>query len=647
VIALKNLISILFFFGILFPEKVISESKDTLSARFPEVSVTADRIMSNSVYRYNASMIINEELLGNRNSWGLSEVLSVSPGIHINDYGGLGGLKTISMRGTTSSQNIIMIDGVKINSSQSGISDLSIVPSGQFNNIEVVRGGLSAVYGGSAVGGVINMTNSGFIKEVYNASVQYGSFDEYLAKGKAEFGNKNMNESVYMEYKSSSGKYPFKLDDNSPEYVRSNSDFEMFSFSSLTRMNFNEWDLSGRFIGNISNRGIPGPVIIGQSINVSEVRLDEKTGLIILSALKQIDTSSSVYLALNANINGYNYHDKGFFGSYSKDLSANFTNRDIGLAGRYNFLLSDFNFRIGLETGFSDLRGNQLDRSVDSYVKRMNYAVYANAESNFKIDNFSGIDYFLGLRFDDYSDVYGAVSGFAGTVIGIQGLPLKFRGQVSHNFRPPAFNEMYYMNYGNSDLLPEKSVNINYGIIFDTFNNINFTIDGFHINTDDQIIAVPKNQISWSAKNIRKVASNGVELSVRGELFNKKLFFDVSYTYQDVRDLSEGSINKDNLIVYVPPEIVSFSLIYNFCEIKAGCFGRYSNFYYSLPDNSYESIIPEYLIIDTFISYNFQILNSDLEFRLDVKNILDEQYSVILNYPMPGRYFRAGVFFNY
>jgi outer membrane receptor protein involved in Fe transport len=288
-----------------------------------------------------------------------------------------------------------------------------------------------------------------------------------------------------------------------------------------------------------------------------------------------------------------------------------------------------------------------LDKSVDSYVNRINYAVFANAESNFDITDISRIDYFLGLRFDDYSDVYGTVSGFAGTVVGIQGFPIKFRGQVSHNFRPPAFNEMYYLNYGNSDLLPEKSVNINYGFILDIFDNINFSVDGFNINTKDQIIAVPKNQISWSAENIQEVVSNGIELSVQGELFKKRLFFDLSYTFQDVRDESKGSINKGNLIVYVPPEIINFSLIYNIWGIKAGCFGRYSNFYYSLPDNSYASIIPEYLIIDTFVSYSFHILDSEIEFRLDVKNITDKQYSVILNYPMPGRYLRAGLFYNY
>ena len=61
-----------------------------------------------------------------------------------------------------------MLDGVKINSSQNGLVDLSSFPVSELDNIEIVRGGTSALFGGNAIGGVVNLRTK--IKDDFSLS---------------------------------------------------------------------------------------------------------------------------------------------------------------------------------------------------------------------------------------------------------------------------------------------------------------------------------------------------------------------------------------------------------------------------------------------------------------------------------------------
>lgn len=617
-----------------------ANENDTLAVKLAEVEVNAERILTNSSMKYNAYHLFDMATIDEFAPWQLSELISSVAGIHINDYGGLGGLKTVSIRGTNANQNVIMIDGIKINSAQNGITDLSILPSTHFDNVEVVKGGNSAIFGGSSIGGLINMTNSDYISDNYGMSIYAGSFDEYMLNSDVSFGNDSLNQSFFIDYKTSSGDYPFIEKNTNKELMRGENNFQYIALSSLTRIKLDEWNLSSRIILNISDRGVPGPVI--SDIETKSNELQDESLIYILSSSRNFD-NSSLYFGLKANLNYYNYENKN-----SPALGSNkseFTNRDLSFTARYNLSKYSVDWNIGTEIGFADLRGNQLDYSIGDYVKRLNLSAFLNAGSNYLITENINLDYFLGLRADYYNDINSAISGFAGSIISIKYFPASIKGQISYNFRPPSFNEMYYLNYGNTDLLPEKSISGNLGILYKS-KIIDLEIDGFYISTDDQIVSVPKNPIEWSADNIGNVVSKGIEFSCSGSYFNKLLNLYLAYTLQDVRDMTTGKTNYNKLIVYTPQEILSFNTILNFNNFKTGMFMRFSNYYYSVADNSYQSMMPRYYLLDVFAEYDFKIYSLKLTLRADVKNILDKQYEVILNYPMPGRSFRAGIKYN-
>ena len=99
----------------------------------------------------------------------------------MNDYGAEGATKSVSIRGSTSSQVLVLLDGIRLNSSRDGGVDLSSIPMEIIDHIEIVRGGESSLYGSSAIGGVINIVTKKAEKPSISLSVTNGSYIPHAA----------------------------------------------------------------------------------------------------------------------------------------------------------------------------------------------------------------------------------------------------------------------------------------------------------------------------------------------------------------------------------------------------------------------------------------------------------------------------------
>jgi vitamin B12 transporter len=87
----------------------------------------------------------------------LPSLLSKQLGVEIGSSGGAGQQSSIFMRGTESSQVLVLLDGVPLNSQIGGAATLELVALDAIDRIEIVRGNVSAQYGNRAVGGVIQL----------------------------------------------------------------------------------------------------------------------------------------------------------------------------------------------------------------------------------------------------------------------------------------------------------------------------------------------------------------------------------------------------------------------------------------------------------------------------------------------------------
>lgn len=122
------------------------------------VVVTATRVATPAQSLGSSVTVITEEDLEKRRTATVADILREVPGVQINRSGGLGTLTEVRLRGTEANQVVVLIDGIEVtdpaNSSQFDFGDLE---AANVERIEVVRGPTSTIYGGDAVGGVIQI----------------------------------------------------------------------------------------------------------------------------------------------------------------------------------------------------------------------------------------------------------------------------------------------------------------------------------------------------------------------------------------------------------------------------------------------------------------------------------------------------------
>lgn len=141
-----------------------------------QVVVSATRIAENTKSVPTAVTVITEKDIKDRRVNSVVEALESLPGIYVSQAAEGG----ILMRGFNSTDILVMKDGQQLNSAWNGTVDWNQIPIEAIKRIEVVRGASSSLYGGHAVGGVINIITreeTASVKELYGeASYSYGTY---------------------------------------------------------------------------------------------------------------------------------------------------------------------------------------------------------------------------------------------------------------------------------------------------------------------------------------------------------------------------------------------------------------------------------------------------------------------------------------
>lgn len=118
----------------------------------------------------------------------VAELVITAPGVAVNQYGGLGQLATVSIRGSTSDQVPVFLDGLPLMTGAGGGVDLSRIPRAWIDRIEVVRGAEGAVYGMGALGGAVNIITRPATAGTWSAEASGGSFRTFAGSADGAVG---------------------------------------------------------------------------------------------------------------------------------------------------------------------------------------------------------------------------------------------------------------------------------------------------------------------------------------------------------------------------------------------------------------------------------------------------------------------------
>jgi len=166
------------------PEQQQAEEADREPLRVREtVEVTATRGAVDAVKSPASSTVVTRAEIERRNAVTVDQALGEIEGLAVYRTRGLPdngvgiGMRGFSGRSSGQSRVLVLLDGQPINDPYLGAVNWTAVPVDEVDRVEVVRGPFSALYGGNAMGGVVNVLTRPVDRRLFEASAQYGTYD--------------------------------------------------------------------------------------------------------------------------------------------------------------------------------------------------------------------------------------------------------------------------------------------------------------------------------------------------------------------------------------------------------------------------------------------------------------------------------------
>jgi len=194
--------------GLLAPPALAAEPEPP-EAHLPEVVVRLPRLAPEDATAA-ATVVDAARFAGQAKD--VAALVATSPGVAVQEYGGLGQVATVSIRGAGAEGVKVLLDGLPLNGGLAGSVDLSSIPRAWIDRIEVVRGTEGARYGAGALGGVVNVITRPARPGSWSARLSGGSFLTGSLAADGALGGEGWGGLLSGGFDGSGGRFPYRRD---------------------------------------------------------------------------------------------------------------------------------------------------------------------------------------------------------------------------------------------------------------------------------------------------------------------------------------------------------------------------------------------------------------------------------------------------
>ena len=626
------------------------------------------------------SQKLTGEQLERLSSQTVADALRYFSGVQLKDYGGVGGVKTVDVRSMGTNHLAVSYDGIVLGNAQNGQIDLGQFSLDNVDEITLFNGQKSAIFQpasdfASASSVYIRTRAPRFNvgKDTnWKLRAKYGGSDLLRLSALCEHRfNSDLSLSSNAEVLTASGKYKFR-------YQRKNLDGTTAWDTTATRQNGDihaerlelnlhglltqgAWQLKG-YVYN-SSRGIPGAIV--NNVWMRGERQQDLNTFVQGHFQKSVgERFSTQWLAK------YAFYQTHYVNRDSTRFPVDNTYR------QQEFYLSSANvFELLPHWSASmsyDLRWNKLWADTYRFVfptrltHMLSVATAADLQ-HLKVQGSVGgtlvSDRTKGAHQATLSRLSPAL--FA-NVYPLRGKWLSLRAYVKQSFRMPTFNDLYYTELGNASLLPERATQWDAGLVIDRhfaaspsersastrLTHFGLHFDIYYNKVRDKIIAYPKGQqFRWTMLNLGEVDIRGMDLTTSA---SATVFRDLTvtlrgqYTYQDARDVTDPfTPYYRHQIPYIPRHSGSLIVGADWRRLALNYSFLYTGERWNEQENiAYNHMQPWYTS-DLSATWRCRLRHGELRVTAEVNNLFDQQYDVILNYPMPGRNAALGLDYSF
>lgn len=599
------------------------------AATVPEIGniSTSDQGTEPTFYDQRPRSTVTREQIEARGAHTVADALRQVPGVAVFSYGALGATSSISIDGTSSSSDVlILLNGFPLNLGSTGAVDLATIPTVGLERIDVYTGGASTLYGANAVAGVINLVTGA--PDKLDAAIAHGSFNDtdLRAAVARPAGHGTIGVAAENHTAANTYSYPAAATYGSASGFAAGSRTNADAALMLGRLTY-DGDPNARFqihaVADSSSLklGVPGSVTFPSTT----ARENTNRQLLGLSASEKHGRSTTT-VALSETTQNLRYRD--LEQNVDPQAPANLLGEDVTADRRTDFSIrnatssahgeiltgADFTREIALiGLGESALPGPP----TQTGAAQTQSAVYTQLLHTYS----GGSKWYAGLRGENDRPQGGALAPAAGGTLALGALRLQ--GDAGVSYRVPTLVDLYYPGFSNPALQPQRSRTYNVSL-GDPQVLGGMSIGAFARSTRNYISLdqnfVPQNIATASVAGLNVVAATK---PAHGVVFRG------SFT-DTFRALDLTNPRQPQRLPYVPSTTATFSIEHPVEGNRPG-FGIDGNVYG--PAQQYSGIAQGFATIDGYV----QIPAKATILSVRARNIGNEGYELVSGYPMPGR----------
>lgn len=592
----------------------------------------------------------------------IGEFLAHNSNVIIKNYGTEGMTSSLSLRGAGNTRTQILWEGLSLNAISNGENNLSLVPISCFDNITINYGASATNFGNGTFGGAINLKSTPLFKKHASAQVfaSYGSFKTYKT---------NVGYSVGTEKIQYKGGF---------FYSQSESDFEYYDYIRLETLKRKNADYFK--YGTIQNLHIKfNDKLQAQAAlwyQVNDANLPSIMGNVSNEVQYQSDSSLRALVSLQYNINSKN--KLSYKTAYIDDYEL-YTHKASPQVSKYmeyskiqtctsqhflQFIHKEQTQNAGTFIYEAELQGKIAQADVTNYGGKKKESSFAGIlQCNHFIDFKGGTNVTTGRLYTQlsirkefntqYSIPFIVNIGSEYHMNNRNENPLIIRFSTGNKYRTPTFNDLYWVAWGNPELLPEYGFSIEFGIRKSFFSSekwyhITTDITAYHSILNDMIMWTPAGAV-WHPMNTAQAVLQGLEFSLEQSntstnkplQFSNKLQVNVNNPHiTKMYDTTETTNSQESesvghILYYVPRLALHFQPHISYRNWELSVFVNYEGKrYFNL-----EKTLDAYTSVDVNLKKSFELKNAKLAVGGQIRNLTDATYEQVRSYPLPGRNF--------
>ena len=583
--------------GLLFVSASTSLAQETYD--LGEIYVSAG-LQEININKTGSSVLVLQSDELKANVFDAVNLLDSQPGIAMSSSGGVGSQTGIRLRGLSQSYVAVRVDGVDVSDptgTQNSYDFGGVIPFG-FDQIEILKGSQSAIYGSEAIGGVLNFkTNtSNTLGKKTDTNLTVGSNNTLAANFK------------YTQIQDS-GSYALSINNISTDGYSAKSDNEEADPYSKTEIRF------------VVDQNISDQLTLGATALYSDEEIDYDGFDHETDHIDRSRAAGSVYASFET-------------GSVTNKITRSFSNTDrydlngwnksfIGKRDVWSYtgqtILNGANVTFGYENIAEEAN---IDGQIEDYKETalVSEIIYALGNSS---------DISLAAR-QTSSKNYGDDTTFRIASINRHQNELTSRLVLSSGFRAPSLYELFDSFYGNSTFIPETSLNAEIGLVKKITEATNLSMTIFN-NTVDNLIEFNNDTFIYEQNN-GSTKTNGLELSSNLKVSDTvTVNADYTFTTSETGNVKAVRVPKHDLVLAIEKQFND-----KFSGLASLRVAR------DIEDTVWPSNIqmPNYEILDISLTYD---INDKSSVYLQVQNLVDEKYETIKGYNTGGRQVFAGI----